>query len=36
MKFAAVSKAALSFERQMAGDRGLIKAINQISSKIEV
>jgi hypothetical protein len=36
MKLAAVSKAALSFERQMAKDRKLKIAIEQISSKVEV
>lgn len=36
MKLAAVSKSALSFERQMAKDRKLKLAIEQISSKVEV
>jgi len=36
MKLAAVSKAALSFERRMAGNKSLIKAVNRITSKIEV
>lgn len=36
MKLAAVSKAALSFERQMIEDKSLKKMIEQISSKVEV
>ncbi len=36
MKFAAVSKAALSFEREMAGKENLRRAVKQISSKEDV
>ncbi|MFA5271185.1 MAG: transposase [Candidatus Omnitrophota bacterium] len=36
MKLAAVSKAALNFEREMTGNKGLAKTVGQISSKIEV
>ncbi|MBU1924355.1 MAG: transposase [Candidatus Omnitrophica bacterium] len=36
MKLAAVSKAVLSFEREMKKDKGLNKAIGQITSKIEI
>jgi len=36
MKLAAVSKAALSFERQMAENKGLKKMVEHISSKVEV
>jgi putative transposase len=36
MKLAAVSKAALSFEREMAGNKGMTKAVAKITSKIEV
>lgn len=36
MKLAAVSKAALSFEREIQDNRGLNKMVNEISSKVEV
>ena len=36
MKSAAVSKAAISFELEMKKERALIKAVEQISSKVEV
>ncbi len=36
MKLAAVSKAVLSFERELDGNRGLVKMAREITSKIEV
>jgi len=36
MKFAAVSKAILSFEREMEENKSLRKAIQEITSRVEV
>lgn len=36
MKFSAVSKAALTFEKEMAADKSLVKAVDWVSSKFEV
>ncbi len=36
MKFAAVSKAFLSFEKEIAGDKGLMSMVKEVISKVEV
>lgn len=36
MRYAAVSKAALSFQREMGGDKELNRMVSQLTSKVEV